>query len=435
MSRATSFLLLLMLACPVPLVGMEEELVGEEKACIYSIEINGQTHHTWLPGRKLGFVGNTEASDAAVRVAASEWAANLPRIECFREWCGSWADIEARIVEDTVLQTRSCRFFRHAYNGDDELVFDRVQCRFAIKIYEHVWSVDFDVHSSDAARDALADAFTQTLPRSIFLARCGETALSYGQQCAAKAIRDEMWHKHYECNNNRTHFIHVAKTAGTSVAYALGHKKCNCGRASPVLPQQMDTTMWTLPSFARVAFVARHPADRLISAMNHWRTRAGDGETRLAYSEWRMSPHGIACRDFLLGKSNIDAITVFAEQFEVACTMSVGEGEEDGPSTNAFYPISGWIDKTRLEQVHAICFYQLQQPSYWGSFAASTFGCSSKCSLSHHHRSKLGLPTSAEVVAADVFLRNISWRENRRGLAAHVRNDYEIYENFCGKVA
>ena len=380
--------------------------------CAYSVMIDGKHCEMRFTHR---------ATNEAAHAEAAAWAAQLPSIVCGHKWCQSRAAIEAVIVAQAVAATRSCREYPVVpYRKDDdaEAALDAAQCRFELLVYNRVWSFDFDVEATDAARDALADAFAKTLPASLYTPVCGETFLPYGRQCVSRLIQDEARKRHRECDAGRVHFVHVAKSAGTAVSVAL--RRCHCEGARSLVTHMMATTMQTLPSFARVAFVARHPAERLVSAMNYWREKS--------YWPWRLSVHGAACRRLLLEVANLDALTAHAAAFGASCATF---DAADGPSTNAFWPASGWIDRARLGEAHAICYDTLATD--WPAFATRVFGCTAGCELEHLNAAS-ERPGAAVTAAADALLRNLSVRGGTRGLAlgAHVVDDYAIYEEVCG---
>ena len=230
----------------------------ERKPCLAEVSHDGVAHPISV---------DPDADDSMTRKAISEWAATLPG-----------ADIK-QIAEAGVAATRSCRTYSHPANWDlmvDARSFAASRCPYEIPVGKEgnpPWKVQFGVEASDQRRDALADAFAAVLPHALFVSQCGETALEAGQKCLAGLLRDDLLQRQKSCDNNRWHFVHVAKSAGTTMAHALAHS--NAPEVFPPRLQVMSVTMYSLPRFVRVVFVARDPLQRLTSAARYWRD--GDG--------------------------------------------------------------------------------------------------------------------------------------------------------------
>ena len=63
------------------------------------------------------------------------------------------------------------------WSAIDDRNFFASRCTYSVTLANSTWAVDFGVEASDAARDAVADAFAGGLPSELFVDRCGETAV------------------------------------------------------------------------------------------------------------------------------------------------------------------------------------------------------------------------------------------------------------------
>jgi len=359
------------------------------------------------------------ADDALAREAIAAWASKT---------LNGTTD---QFVAQGVAATRSCRTYSHPRNWDlmvDARSFAASRCPYEIPVGKEgnpPWKVQFGVEASDAKRDALADAFASTLPHALFVSQCGETALEAGQKCLATLLREDLKGRQQSCDQNRWHFVHVAKSAGTTMAHALAHS--NAPEVFPPRLQVMSITMASLPAFARVVFVARHPLQRLISAARYWRD--GDG-----YRASRLTTNTGLCYDVLRSRPSVDV--AFEELPRALSTTCLNFTNEDTVETNPFLPIQRWVNASKVlnqpDRVVGLCYDRLQ--SDWEAFAVTHLRAESVEPLknlnpSPRHPSSIDLQVAAALVA---FHRQaFPASEYARSYAG----DQSIYEQVCNSLA
>jgi len=378
----------------------------ERKPCLAEVSHDGVAHPISV---------DPDADDSMTRDAIAEWAATLPG-----------ADVD-RIAEDGVAATRSCRTYSHPANWDlmvDARSFAASRCPYEIPVGKEgnpPWKIQFGVEASDERRDALADAFAAVLPHALFVSQCGETALEAGQRCLAGLLRDDLLQRQKSCDGNRWHFVHVAKSAGTTMAHALAHS--NAPEVFPPRLQVMSITMYSLPKFVRVVFVARDPLQRLTSAARYWRD--GDG-----YRASRITTNTGLCYDNLQAHASVDE--AFAKAPFALSTTCLNFTHEDTVETNPFLPIQRWINHSKFlaqpKRIVGLCYDRLQ--SDWEAFAIKNLRAASVAPLknlnpSPRHPSPEDLAGASKLVA--FHLSNFPSSE----YAVAYPGDRAIFERVC----
>ena len=203
----------------------------ERKPCLAEVTHDGVAHPISV---------DPDANDDRARDAIAEWAATLPG-------AGVAHSGGRRRCQ------RSCRTCSHPANG---IWWTRGASRRRGAPTRYRGKEGIRPGKSNSASSRVMEegrthrGFAAVLPHALFVSQCGETALEAGQKCLAGLLRDDLLQRQKSCDNNRWHFVHVAKSAGTTMAHALAHS--NAPEVFPPRLQVMSVTMYSLPRFVRV---------------------------------------------------------------------------------------------------------------------------------------------------------------------------------------